>query len=129
MESAAFAGAVEEQRAAFAAAAESQPAQPDPLHALCLIARLHHVVADPAALRHAIGKTRSEAIDTPVLLLAAQQVGLKAKQSRSTVQRLPQALLPALARLRDDRWVVLAQCDGQRVLIQDAAAAGSRPTI
>ncbi len=30
--------------------------------------------------------------------------------------------LPALARLHDGRWVVLAQCDGQRVLWQDAAA-------
>ena len=43
--------------------------------------------------------------------------------------------LPALARLADGRWVVLAQCDGQRVLVQDACASGqhapaaSRPII
>ena len=129
VESSAQAGAPNEVRASMAPRTAPAPAGHDPLQALCLIARLHQVAAEPSALRHAIGKTTSEPLDTPALLLAARHLGLKAKHSASSASRLSLVPLPALARLADDRWVVLAQCDGQRVLIQDAAAAGSRPTI
>jgi subfamily B ATP-binding cassette protein HlyB/CyaB len=99
------------------------------LDALCLIARLHHVAADPAALLHQLGKVTRETVDIDDLLLAARQLGLKAKRSRTDVPRLPLAALPALALMRDGRVVVLAQCDGRRVLIQDASATASRPMI
>jgi ATP-binding cassette, subfamily B, bacterial HlyB/CyaB len=99
------------------------------LPALCLVARLHHVAAEPAALRHALGKTPNDTLTTADLLLAAQHLGLKAKLSRTGAQRLNLAPLPALARLHDGRWVVLAQCDGQRVLFQDALGQSHRPTI
>lgn len=101
----------------------------DPLPALCLIARLHHVVGEPAALRHALGKAPSESIDTDDLLLAAKHLGLKAKRSKTDAARLNLVPLPALTRMQDGRWVVLAQCDGQRVLVQDAGVEGSRPII
>jgi ATP-binding cassette, subfamily B, bacterial HlyB/CyaB len=102
-----------------------------PLHALCLLARLHHVAAEPETLAHQMGWPPSEALDTAHLRLAAQHLGLKAKPSRSAVERLTLAPLPALARMNDGRWVVLAQCDGQRVLFQDPSSprSGSRPTI
>jgi subfamily B ATP-binding cassette protein HlyB/CyaB len=106
-----------------------QPSAPPALAALCLIARLHHVAAEPAALLHQLGKTPSEAFTPDDLLLAAQHLGLKAKRSRTGVDRLALTPLPALALMRDGRVVVLAQCDGQRVLFQDTAAVGSRPTI
>jgi ATP-binding cassette, subfamily B, bacterial HlyB/CyaB len=57
------------------------------------------------------------------LLLAAKHIGLKAKVSRTTAERLTLAPLPALALLNDGRVVVLAQCDGQRVLYIDPAPA------
>jgi ATP-binding cassette, subfamily B, bacterial HlyB/CyaB len=101
----------------------------DPLPALCLIARLHQVAAEPAALRHQLGKTVSEALGVDDLLSAAKHLGLKAKRSTSSADRLSLVPLPALAVLNDGRCVVLAQCDGQRVLIQDASASASRPTI
>jgi subfamily B ATP-binding cassette protein HlyB/CyaB len=106
----------------------------DALQALCLIARLHQIAADSASLRHQLGKSPSELLSSDDLLLAAKNIGLKAKLSDSTTDRLSLVALPALAELRgeDDqlRWVVLAQCDGQRVLFQDAAAAGGgRPVI
>jgi ATP-binding cassette, subfamily B, bacterial HlyB/CyaB len=100
-----------------------------PLPALCLIARLHHVAADPAALAHQLGKPASEPLDANDILLAAKHLGLKAKRSSSDTTRLNLVPLPALALLNDGRWVVLAQCDGQRVLFQDASAQSSRPTI
>lgn len=108
----------------------------DPLTALCLVARLHHIPADPASLRHQLGLTASEVPDREALLRAANQLGLKAKLSHSTADRLSLLALPALVELKEtgsgqsSRWVVLAQCDGQRVLYQDTGAAdGGHPTI
>jgi subfamily B ATP-binding cassette protein HlyB/CyaB len=111
---------------------------PSALHALATIARLHHVSADPQAMLHALGKSANDALTQQDLLLSAKSLGLKAKPSRSSADRLPLVPLPALALLTDGRWVVLAQCDGQRVLLMDpgtaapAAAPGApagRPTI
>jgi ATP-binding cassette, subfamily B, bacterial HlyB/CyaB len=108
-------------------APELSPAAP--LQALCVLARLHHVSAEPEALAHALGLTPSDTVSERELLRAAQHLGLKAKPTRSIVDRLTLAPLPALARLQDDRVVVLAQCDGQRVLFLDPAAGQARPTI
>jgi ATP-binding cassette, subfamily B, bacterial HlyB/CyaB len=101
----------------------------DPLPALCLVARLHQVACEPGSLRHQLGKTPSELLAANDLVRAAQHLGLKAKRSRTGPERLNLVSLPALALLNDGRWVVLAQCDGERVLFQDASAEGSRPTI
>jgi ATP-binding cassette, subfamily B, bacterial HlyB/CyaB len=113
--------------------ASSAWAPHDPLPALCLIARLHQVAAEPEALRHQLGKTPSDILGVDDLLFAAKHLGLKAKRSTSSADRLNLVPLPALALMSDGRCVVLAQCDGQRVLVQDASAqpgtSGSRPTI
>ena len=111
------------------AARPSPGAKHCPLDALCLIARLHHVAADPAALRHQLAKAPSDAIHVDDLLLAARHLGLKAKHSRTDAARLHLATLPALALMRDNRVLVLAQCDGSRVLTQDPSAPASRPLI
>jgi ATP-binding cassette, subfamily B, bacterial HlyB/CyaB len=105
-----------------------------PLAMLCLLARLHHIAADPETLAHQLGISPNEAIQHKDLLLASKHLGLKAKISRSTPDRLSLAALPALAKLisedGSERWVLLAQCDGQRVLFQDPHAdGGGRPTI
>ena len=114
-----------------ASAGAVQAMQAHPLTALCLLARLHHVAADPAALLHQLAKGAHEAFSDRDLLLAARHLGLKAKPSRTSATRLHLAALPALARMNDGRWVVLAQCDGQRVLFMDPQAADGvvRPTI
>ncbi len=105
-----------------------------PLAMLCLLARLHHIAAEPASLAHLLGISPSEAVTHTDLLRAAKHLGLKSKISRTTPERLNMAALPALAKLISDdgseRWVLLAQCDGQRVLFQDPASeGGGRPTI
>ena len=108
------------------------------LAALCAIARFHQIAADSANLSHQLGLTPSSSIGTAQLLHAAKHLGLKAKLSKSTPARLHLTPLPALARVKDSaghvRTVILAQCDGQRVLLQDPSATGeaanaSRPTI
>ena len=109
------------------------PSWPGALQALCAIARFHQVAADPATLAHQLGLQPSETTGLSELLHAARQLGLKAKLSRSTAERLNLTPLPALAVLRrsdgSTGLVILAQCDGQRVLFQDPSASGPRPTI
>jgi subfamily B ATP-binding cassette protein HlyB/CyaB len=64
------------------------------------------------------------------LLLVAKQLGLRAKRVRTALDRLPLTPLPALALMRDGSFAVLAQCDGQRVLLQKFAdGAEQRPLI
>ncbi|MBU0916125.1 MAG: type I secretion system permease/ATPase, partial [Gammaproteobacteria bacterium] len=120
------------EQAAAQACDESNPSAA--LQALSLLARLHHIAADPGLLAHELGLTASSSVSDTELLLAAKHVGLKAKLSQTTGSRLSLSALPALARIRADdgaeRWVLLAQCDGQRVLYQDPSAeGGGRPTI
>ena len=101
------------------------------LAALAIVARLHHVAADVPSLRHSLGLGATDTPSMRDLLLAAKRLGLKAKPSRTTIDRLTLAALPALATLRDGRTVVLAQCDGKRVLFMDPSGdeASARPTI
>jgi len=112
--------------------------RPSALDALCLVARLHQVAAEPASLAHQLGLAPGEAVHPDHLLLAARQLGLQARRVHSSSDRLALTPLPALALLHSTgtsagdapQVVVLAQCDGHRVLLHDpAAAAGSPPTI
>lgn len=112
-----------EDTAKLASEQGGPPAGQPQLLALCSMARLHQVAADPAALAHQLGLTSSDPVDVPLILRAAKLLGLKAKHVRTNLQRLSLTPLPALAVLRDEREqcsriVILAQCDGQRVLIQ-----------
>lgn len=107
------------------------------LQALCAIARLHQIAADPEALVHQLGLDSDDLADVTTLLRAAKHLGLKAKHIRTDVSRLTVSPLPALALLKDNsglpQAVIIAQCDGQRVLIQsfgaDPAGAVGRPVI
>ncbi|WP_370692422.1 type I secretion system permease/ATPase [Polaromonas sp.] len=115
----------------------------DSLTALCLIARFHQIAADPATLAHQLGIAPGAAVSTTELLHAAKYLGLKAKRSKTTADRLHLTPLPALALMKGvvgfgdgasavapaSRVVILAQCDGQRLLLQDPTAGGSRPVI
>ncbi len=94
------------------------------LRALCLVARLHHVAADPASLRHELGLSPGVPLTPDDLLLAARRLGLRARQIKSTPQRLALVPLPALARLADGATVVVAQADADRVLLQEFTRAG-----
>ncbi|KWT65080.1 MULTISPECIES: type I secretion system permease/ATPase [unclassified Variovorax] len=110
------------------------------LIALCTLARLHQVAADPHTLAHQMGLSSGEAITTDLLVRAARLLGLKAKVTRTTLDRLALTPVPCLALLSGSesasasgqvpaRCVVLAQCDAQRVLIQDPTAGTARPVI
>ncbi len=103
------------------------------LTALGAVAAYHQTVCDPSMLAHALGLSPHRALEPADMLLAAGHLGLKAKLQRSGADRLAHVPLPALALLHADsgavRAVVLAQCDGQRVLVQYFATPGARPAV
>lgn len=117
--------------------AQTESASTDPhapLAALCLVARFHQIACEPAILAHTLGIAPTQSASLNDVLLAAKHVGLKAKRSTTTLDRLVQTPLPALAVLRyanrpdvPQRVVVLAQVNAQRVLIHDPSAG--RPII
>jgi subfamily B ATP-binding cassette protein HlyB/CyaB len=98
------------------------------LPALCLIARLHQVAAEPAALAHQLGLGPSSSVSIQDLLRAARHIGLRPKHLRVDAERLALTPLPALALMKDGSVAVLAQCDGQRVLLQRIAADALQPS-
>jgi len=103
------------------------------LSALCIVARLHQVAAEPANLAHQMAWSPNHVPGANDLVLAARHLGLKARLARPAVDRLAMTPLPALVMMRGDSGqataAVLAQCDGQRVLVAgaDAAAAPQIP--
>ncbi len=128
--------------------AHAPPERPSPepcaaLLALCTIARLHQIAADPQTLAHQLGHAPGAPLTTGELLRAAQHLGLKAKHIRTSADRLPLTPLPALALLQPgdtetalahaggaSSVVILAQCNGERVLYQDpSSTSGNHPTI
>lgn len=93
--------------------------QPDTgLIGLVMLARFHHVAADPDQLAHEF-QVDGRPFDTTQVLLAAKRLGLKAKLARTDFARLERTPLPALAVDKDGRFFILARVDGDQVLIQD----------
>src|SRR3546814_2278074 len=72
------------------------PPRDHALAGLTLLAQFHGVPVDPAQLAHQFGGT-GEPFDETALLLAAKQLGLKAKITAQPAERMAMATLPALA--------------------------------
>ncbi len=98
---------------------EGRPAS-EGLVLLCLIARLHHIAADPASLAHQLALSPCEPVDADQLLLAARKIGLKARKARVKPDRLSKTPMPVLACCARTGWVLVAACSDDRVLLQRA---------
>ena len=96
------------------------------LACLLILARYFGVPADGAQLRHLFGGSGKTFGDTE-LLRAAKHLGFKAGLVDSEWSRLSVVQLPAIARLKDGRYVVLAKADHDKVLVQDPGEA--RPLV
>ncbi len=100
--------------------AEAAP-PPDPgLACLTMLARFHGISVEPAQLAHEFGDGR--AFGVTEILLAAQKLGLKAKQIKATAERLPTTPLPALALDKHGGFFILARFDDGQALIHDPAS-------
>ena len=85
-----------------------------------LVARLHGIAVDADQLRHE-QRTQSGNFQTKDLLAAAGRIGLKAKATKFSRDRLASTPFPAIAADRAGRFFVVARVQEQRVLIHDPA--------
>ena len=88
------------------------------LASLVLISRFYGLPADADQLRHRFCAPEKP-FSTSDILLAAKQLGLKAREVSSSYARLAKTSLPAIAQHKDGHYFVLAKLDADKVLIQD----------
>ncbi|MCX7155047.1 MAG: type I secretion system permease/ATPase [Rhodocyclales bacterium] len=101
-----------------ASSAGSHRAPDTGLIGLVMLARFHNIAADPDQLAHDHRESGKD-LTVPQVLLAAKQLGLKAKRVRTDLSRLPQTPLPAMAIDLDGQFFILARIDGDQILIHD----------
>src|SRR5712664_2730872 len=99
------------------------PGAPDQgLAALVAWLRFHGLGADPEQIRHRFG---AKAIGVSEMLRCAKEMGLKARAATTRWERLERTPLPAIAALRDGRFLILGKVSDQRALVQSPNS--SRP--
>jgi len=105
---------------------QEQAHQPDTgLVSLLILARFYGVPADGAQLQHLFGESGKPFGDAD-LVRAATHLGFKAGLVDSEWSRLSVIQLPAIARRKDGRYLVLAKADAEKVLVQDPGEQGPR---
>ena len=105
---------------------ENPPGGDPGLIALVMVARFHGVAADPVQLRHWCG------VDTfgiPEILRCVKELGLKARERKTSWTRLGKTPLPAIATLRDGGFLVLGKFgeEEDKVLVQRPGS--TRPEV
>jgi len=100
--------------------AETAPPSDPGLACLSMLARFHGIAVEPAQLAHEFGDGKP--FGTTEILLAAKKLGLKAKQIKTTAERLPTTPLPALALGQNGDFFILARFDDGQALIHDPAS-------
>ena len=94
---------------------------------LAMIAAVHQKVVEPAQLSHELGLRSGQTASTRDLLRSALRIGLKARRTRlRAVAKLNQRVLPALVKLKDGRYGVLAAVSAPKALLQIPGEAGPR---
>lgn len=94
--------------------------------ALCVDATAHNLAVDPHRLIHALGLAGRPVAEADIIL-AARQLGLKARAGTGTWSRLPATALPAIAQRKDGEFMVILQCiDDQAVVYDPVKSARSR---
>ena len=89
-----------------------------------MLLHLRGVAADAGQIRHRLG---TDKIGAPEMLRCAKELGLKARAYRTEWSRLVKTPLPAVATLRDGRFMVVAKAAEDKVLVQPPLA--SRPAL
>ncbi len=92
------------------------PGQNDPgLVALVMLLRFHGVGADPAQIRHQCG---TAAVGTADMIRCAKELGLKAREVKSSWARLETTPLPGIAALKDGGFLLLGKVGDGKVVVQ-----------
>ncbi|MBP3220977.1 MAG: type I secretion system permease/ATPase [Neisseriaceae bacterium] len=95
------------------------------LSALVLLARFHGVAVNPNDIAHRFDEDGTGLTQT-AWLLAAKDLGLKAKVVKQKINRLHLSALPALVWRDDGEHFILAKVDDNQFLIQDLVANNAR---
>ncbi|WP_454566069.1 type I secretion system permease/ATPase [Pseudomonas sp. AIG] len=96
------------------------------LASLVMLARFHQMTASSEQLAHEFGHA-DQCLSEVELLLAARKLGLKAKATDASFERLDRTPLPAIAANKDGGYFIIARLDQGKVLIHDPLQA--RPEI
>src|SRR5437870_10450637 len=105
--------------------AESEkPGADQGLAALVALLRFHGLGADPRQIRHSYG---AKAIGVSEMLRCAKQLGLKARAVSTRWERLAKTPLPAIAALKDGRFLILGKVGADRALVQSPVSP--RPSV
>ena len=80
-----------------------------------MLLRFQGLSVDPGQIRHQLG---TDAIGVPEMLRCANQLGLKARESRTRWDRLPRTPLPGIAVLRDGGFLLLGRASEDKILVQ-----------
>src|ERR1700677_5002672 len=80
---------------------------PSGIICLCVIAGRHQRAADPVSLTRALGFDPTSPVSDAQLVLAAKELGLKAKSVQTRSESLPLRSLPVIAELKGGEFVVL----------------------
>src|SRR6478672_9754031 len=94
------------------------------LEALVTLLHFQGVAADREQIRHRFGTNK---IGASEILRCAKDFGLKARACRTKWSRLAKTPLPAIASLRDGRFMVVAKASNDEVLVQ--SPQDSRPAL
>jgi len=94
------------------------------LDALVTLLHFQGVAADREQIRHRLGTNK---IGASEILRCAKDFGLKARACSTKWSRLAKMPLPAIATLRDGRFLVMAKASDDQVLVQ--APGASRPSL
>jgi ATP-binding cassette, subfamily B, bacterial HlyB/CyaB len=101
---------------------DDQAAQPldSAAVALALVLQVLGLPANPAEILHRSGSISLSVTD---MLRVARRYPVKAKFTRTSVDRLQSIPLPALAQLKDGGWIVIGALKDNQLLIQTPGAA------
>ncbi|RXT54058.1 type I secretion system permease/ATPase [Bradyrhizobium betae] len=94
---------------------ESASGDESGLIAMAILLRCHGIAADPEQIRHRMGTAR---VGVTEILRCTREFGLKARAQRSSWNRLGVTPLPAIAVLRDGRFLILGKVIDDKLLVQ-----------
>lgn len=93
---------------------------PSGIICLCVIAGRHERSTDPVQLTRALGLNPAAPVTDAQILLAAKELGLRAKSAHTSWATLPRRSLPIIAELKTGEFIVLLRSEpGGQILVGD----------
>ena len=104
---------------------DGQPAAEEPIGStdsgaacLVLLLRFFGMPGNEESIRHEFGQSATP-LETKDIIRAARKIGLKSRPIKSNWDRLQKTSLPAIAKLKDDQFIILGQIAEDKILVQE----------